>query len=597
MVHDAVRSGLADHLAPGDLVRPAARRPDPGDPGQAPGNDRRRVARRGARQDPARAPDRGDEPDRRAAVRAVLRLGRFDAALADPARRDARLDRRRRPRRPALAERPRRARLDRSMGRPRRRRLRRVRARAPNRPAQPGLEGLVATPSAGSTGRSPRRRSPWPRSRATSSTPSSGSPGSPAGAATPTSRIGSRRRPRTSRNASPSSSGCRTGRSRWRSTAPRSRSTRSARTPGTASGAGSSRRSTPPRSPRRSAPRRWCPAGACGPMAPASRATTRSAITPGRSGHTTRRSPPPVSAATASTTPPTRSRAGCSPPPSTSRPSGCPELFCGFDRASTGSPIAYPVACSPQAWAAGSALMLIRTMLGLQADAPNGRLTLDRPILPAGLTKVVVRGIRVGELSCDLLLHRWRGLTSAEVLRKDAGSRGRRPALSFEPGHGDRAAADRAGRTAAGGRPAARLRRDGTDRRGARPRARSARPSGHDVRQRRFERPGRARRDRPARAPTDRLRRRPDEPRSTRPSKPVLERQDDFDLIHAHVERWNLELGATRARPGRLDVPRPAGPVLGPRRVRRRPSRAWSRSAGTRPASSPTWTGPSSTTA
>jgi len=98
-----------------------------------------------------------------------------------------------------------------------------------------------------------------------------------------------------------------------------------------------------------------------------------------------------------------------------------PELLCGFDRAATGSPIAYPVACSPQAWAAGASLMLIRTMLGLQADAANHRLTLDRPILPAGLTKVVVRGIRVGDASCDLLLHRWRGLTSAEVLRKDAG--------------------------------------------------------------------------------------------------------------------------------------------------------------------------------
>ena len=96
-----------------------------------------------------------------------------------------------------------------------------------------------------------------------------------------------------------------------------------------------------------------------------------------------------------------------------------PELFCGFDRASTGAPIAYPVACSPQAWAAGAALMLIRTMLGLQADAPNRRLTLDRPILPAGLTKVVIRGLRVGDASCDLLLHRWRGMTSAEVLRKD----------------------------------------------------------------------------------------------------------------------------------------------------------------------------------
>jgi glycogen debranching enzyme len=97
-----------------------------------------------------------------------------------------------------------------------------------------------------------------------------------------------------------------------------------------------------------------------------------------------------------------------------------PELFCGFDRASTGAPIPYPVACSPQAWAAGAVLMLIRTMLGLQADAANRRLTLDRPILPAGLTKVVIRGLRVGDASCDLLLHRWRGLTSAEVLRKDA---------------------------------------------------------------------------------------------------------------------------------------------------------------------------------
>ena len=96
-----------------------------------------------------------------------------------------------------------------------------------------------------------------------------------------------------------------------------------------------------------------------------------------------------------------------------------PELFCGFDRAATGAPIAYPVACSPQAWAAGATLMIIGTILGLHADAAAKRLTLDRPNLPTDLTKVVVRGLRVGEASCDLLFHRWRGLTSAEVLRKD----------------------------------------------------------------------------------------------------------------------------------------------------------------------------------
>lgn len=96
-----------------------------------------------------------------------------------------------------------------------------------------------------------------------------------------------------------------------------------------------------------------------------------------------------------------------------------PELFCGFDRDSTGAPVAYPVACSPQAWAAGAPLMLIRTMLGLHADASLGQLTLEKPDLPKDITKVVVKGLKVGEASCDLLLHRWRGLTSAEVLRKD----------------------------------------------------------------------------------------------------------------------------------------------------------------------------------
>ena len=46
-----------------------------------------------------------------------------------------------------------------------------------------------------------------------------------------------------------------------------------------------------------------------------------------------------------------------------------PELFCGFGRDDVGAPVAYPVACSPQAWAAAAPLFLIRTMLGLRPDA------------------------------------------------------------------------------------------------------------------------------------------------------------------------------------------------------------------------------------
>ncbi|MEO8273588.1 MAG: amylo-alpha-1,6-glucosidase [Chloroflexota bacterium] len=97
-----------------------------------------------------------------------------------------------------------------------------------------------------------------------------------------------------------------------------------------------------------------------------------------------------------------------------------PELFCGFDRAVADMPVPYPVACSPQAWAAATSLSLLQTMLGMRADAAHDILELDRPHLPAWLGKVTVHDLRVGTRTVDLLFHRWRGnTTSAEVLRRD----------------------------------------------------------------------------------------------------------------------------------------------------------------------------------
>jgi glycogen debranching enzyme len=93
-----------------------------------------------------------------------------------------------------------------------------------------------------------------------------------------------------------------------------------------------------------------------------------------------------------------------------------PELFCGFGRDDVGAPVAYPVACSPQAWAAAAPLFLIQTMLGFKADASARRLELIRPTLPEWLTKLTITGLTVGEGSVDLLVHRWRGRTSAELL-------------------------------------------------------------------------------------------------------------------------------------------------------------------------------------
>jgi glycogen debranching enzyme len=95
-----------------------------------------------------------------------------------------------------------------------------------------------------------------------------------------------------------------------------------------------------------------------------------------------------------------------------------PELFCGFDRDTSPMPVPYPVACSPQAWAAGAAFLFLQTMLGLRPHADRRELELFRPNLPDWLGKVTLTNLRIGDAAVDLLFHRWRGTTSAEVLRK-----------------------------------------------------------------------------------------------------------------------------------------------------------------------------------
>ncbi|HXH84110.1 MAG TPA: amylo-alpha-1,6-glucosidase, partial [Candidatus Tectomicrobia bacterium] len=62
-----------------------------------------------------------------------------------------------------------------------------------------------------------------------------------------------------------------------------------------------------------------------------------------------------------------------------------PELFCGFPRVEGYGPTRYPVACSPQAWAAGVVFQLIAALLGLAPNAPENQLTLQRPVLPGWL--------------------------------------------------------------------------------------------------------------------------------------------------------------------------------------------------------------------
>lgn len=73
-----------------------------------------------------------------------------------------------------------------------------------------------------------------------------------------------------------------------------------------------------------------------------------------------------------------------------------PELFCGFNRTGGEPPIPYPVACMPQAWAAGSVFLLIQASLGVNVDAIDGVVTVDRPCLPSGLEHLTVHGLGAG---------------------------------------------------------------------------------------------------------------------------------------------------------------------------------------------------------
>lgn len=83
-----------------------------------------------------------------------------------------------------------------------------------------------------------------------------------------------------------------------------------------------------------------------------------------------------------------------------------PELFCGFPRSAGEPPVAYPVACLPQAWAAGSVFMMLQACLGITIDANRGEIILVDPRLPIGIDRLKVERLRVGSEMVDLTFER-----------------------------------------------------------------------------------------------------------------------------------------------------------------------------------------------
>lgn len=95
-----------------------------------------------------------------------------------------------------------------------------------------------------------------------------------------------------------------------------------------------------------------------------------------------------------------------------------PELFCGFQRRERQGPTLYPVACSPQAWAAGSAFLLLQACLGIKIDAFAGVVLLNHPALPANIHRLTLQNLNVGQGQVDLFFRRHGSEVSVYVERR-----------------------------------------------------------------------------------------------------------------------------------------------------------------------------------
>jgi glycogen debranching enzyme len=102
-----------------------------------------------------------------------------------------------------------------------------------------------------------------------------------------------------------------------------------------------------------------------------------------------------------------------------------PELYTAIERNENSFPVQYLGANVPQAWAAGSVFALMQAILGLTANAPQGKLHVD-PELPEWLPDLTLQDLHVGGHLFDIRFWREGGETQFKVLRGDPKAVGRR---------------------------------------------------------------------------------------------------------------------------------------------------------------------------
>ncbi len=95
-----------------------------------------------------------------------------------------------------------------------------------------------------------------------------------------------------------------------------------------------------------------------------------------------------------------------------------PELLCGFARRRGQGPTFYPVACSPQAWAATALHATLAACLGLSFDPAGGAVVFDRPRLPVFLDMVTLHNLTLGEARISVVLRRSGDEVAMNVLRR-----------------------------------------------------------------------------------------------------------------------------------------------------------------------------------
>jgi len=80
-----------------------------------------------------------------------------------------------------------------------------------------------------------------------------------------------------------------------------------------------------------------------------------------------------------------------------------PEVFAGLRRSETPFPIAYPTAARPQAWAAGTPVLLLQVLLGLRPDRRRHRLeSIAPPELPHWAGSLRLSGVRAFDSTWDV---------------------------------------------------------------------------------------------------------------------------------------------------------------------------------------------------